>query len=95
MARRCEDFPCCGHEQGCCPDFDASGKQLNMICTCGKELPIDNGSSICDDCLDDLEAVDEIFEDGDEYYDHSLAQQELEDFERSDEYYGYYGGDQE
>ena len=18
----CEDFPCCGHEQGCCPDYD-------------------------------------------------------------------------
>ncbi len=26
----CEDFPCCGHEPGCCPDFDESGRQLNM-----------------------------------------------------------------
>ena len=34
---RCEDFPCCGHELGCCPDFDEeTGEQLNMICVCGK-----------------------------------------------------------
>ena len=47
----CEDWPCCGHESGCCPDFDASGRQINMICTCGTKLPINNGSSICDTCL--------------------------------------------
>lgn len=47
----CEDFPCCGHEHGCCPDFDESGKQLNMICVCGAKLPIDNRSSLCDTCL--------------------------------------------
>lgn len=49
---RCEDFPCCGHEAGCCPDYDASGRQLNMICTCGAVLPITNKSSICNECLD-------------------------------------------
>ena len=47
----CEDFPCCGHEQGCCPDFDESGKQLNMKCVCGATLPVDNRSSLCDTCL--------------------------------------------
>ena len=47
----CEDFPCCGHELGCCPDFDESGKQLNMICTCGAVLPVSNGSSLCDFCI--------------------------------------------
>jgi hypothetical protein len=47
----CEDFPCCGHEPGCCPDFDKSGKQLNMVCTCGKKLPITNRYSICDACM--------------------------------------------
>lgn len=49
---RCEDFPCCGHEAGCCPDFDPNtGEQLNMVCTCGAKLPIDNPVSICDACL--------------------------------------------
>jgi len=48
---RCEDFPCCGHENGCCPDFDESGQQLNMVCTCGAKLPVDNPVSICDGCL--------------------------------------------
>lgn len=47
----CEDFPCCGHEQGCCPDYDASGKQLNMKCVCGATLPINSRSSICDACM--------------------------------------------
>lgn len=48
----CEDFPCCGHEQGCCPDYNPeTGQQLNMKCTCGATLPITNRSSICDTCL--------------------------------------------
>lgn len=78
----CEDFPCCGHERGCCPDFDGSGKQLNMICVCGKKLPIDNRSSLCDTCLrnpddDDFrpdDRDDEVcrepgyFDDEDDYY---------------------------
>lgn len=33
--------------------------------------------------------------DFDEPWDHILAQQELEDFEKCDEYFGYYGGDEE
>lgn len=49
---RCEDFPCCGHELGCCPDYDAeTGIQLNMVCTCGAKLPIDNFFSLCNSCL--------------------------------------------
>ena len=47
----CEDFPCCGHEHGCCPDFDQSGRQMNMRCVCGARLPVDNPVSICDSCL--------------------------------------------
>jgi hypothetical protein len=54
----CEDFPCCGHEAGCCPDFDSSGQQLNMICVCGTRLPVNNPSSCCDHCLQDLEDPD-------------------------------------
>lgn len=48
----CEDFPCCGHEVGCCPDFDESGKQLNMKCVCGATVPL-GGSSLCQGCLVD------------------------------------------
>jgi len=56
----CEDFPCCGHEMGCCPDFDEdTGKQLNMKCTCGATISIDSRYSICKGCLQ---------RDNDEYY---------------------------
>lgn len=49
---RCEDFPCCGHESGCCPDYDdETGKQLNMRCTCGAEVPLGSRSSLCEGCL--------------------------------------------
>jgi len=47
---RCEDFPCCGHELGCCPDFDEAGRQLNMKCVCGATVPL-GGSSLCQSCL--------------------------------------------
>lgn len=48
----CEDWPCCGHERNCCPDYDPeTGKQLNMICICGAKLPITNRSSLCESCL--------------------------------------------
>jgi hypothetical protein len=48
---RCEDFPCCGHELGCCPDFDKSGQQLNMKCTCGATVPLTSRYSICEGCM--------------------------------------------
>lgn len=61
---RCEDYPCCGHELGCCPDFDPdTGAQLNMKCTCGAVLPIDNPVSICDACLRRMDEADDIFDD--------------------------------
>lgn len=47
----CEDFPCCGHEMGCCPRYSDSGEQLDMVCTCGARLPVTNRYSICDRCL--------------------------------------------
>jgi len=46
----CEDYPCCGHERGCCPDYDESGVQQNMVCLCGAVLPVNNPASICDAC---------------------------------------------
>lgn len=60
----CEDFPCCGHEHGCCPDYDASGRQLNMRCVCGAVLPINARYSICDACMAD-EDEDQDFDDRD------------------------------
>jgi len=47
----CEDYPCCGHEAGCCPDYNEAGEQLNMKCTCGATLPRKSRYSICDSCL--------------------------------------------
>ena len=73
----CEDFPCCGHEAGCCPDFDESGQQLNMICVCGAELPADNPVSLCDGCLNTApEDFDERyvdFEPGEVYEDEDVC----------------------
>lgn len=53
-SKMCEDFPCCGHEQGCCPDYDESGRQLNMKCTCGASVPLSSRSSLCDGCYRQL-----------------------------------------
>lgn len=46
---RCEDYPCCGHD--ICPDFDESGRQLNMRCTCGAVVPLSSRYSLCEGCL--------------------------------------------
>ena len=62
----CEDFPCCGHENGCCPDFDEAGNQLNMVCVCGAKLPVNNRSSLCNTCLT---APDDDYFESPEYYD--------------------------
>lgn len=76
----CEDYPCCGHELGCCPDFDESGRQLNMVCVCGAKLPVDNRSSCCDSCLN---AHD------DDWYNHD----DWEDDDRDDDYDDSMDGD--
>lgn len=55
----CEDYPCCGHEPGCCPDFDENGKQLNMKCTCGATVPLGSRYSICRTCLTRMAIEDE------------------------------------
>lgn len=45
------------------------------------------------DILDQLAAEEaEEYPDLDEPWDEMLAQQELEDFEQADEYFGFYGG---
>lgn len=55
---RCEDYPCCGHELGCCPNYDASGRQLTIVCVCGAEVPFGGRSSLCEACLSDYEDND-------------------------------------
>lgn len=92
---RCEDFPCCGHEPGCCPDFDASGRQLNMKCVCGAVLPVNSRSSCCEGCLQDPDDPDQFLPDEDEFFDDEDDGQpsdltEHEDFEQADEYFEHY-----
>ena len=87
---RCEDFPCCGHEAGCCPDYDASGKQLNMRCTCGAVLPVNNRYSICDGCMDSDDFQDE-YDDEDESMDGDFDSGMASAGFGTDEDYGDYG----
>jgi hypothetical protein len=66
---RCEDFPCCGHEPGCCPDFDPeTGEQLNMKCVCGATVPLHSSSSLCQACLNSARWGDDYdYDDYDDY----------------------------
>ena len=91
----CEDFPCCGHEHGCCPDYDESGRQLNMRCTCGAVVPLNSRYSLCEDCLhqEDMDWEDDYHED--DYNDsmdgdHDTAMRDAG--WGTDEDYGYFGG---
>lgn len=72
---RCEDYPCCGHELGCCPSFSEDGRQLDMVCVCGARLPVGHYSSCCEGCL--REAFDDPaygygYEDEDEDHDEDM-----------------------
>jgi len=58
---RCEDFPCCGHELGCCPDYDDDGIQLNMRCVCGADVSIDSRYSLCESCLNTIAYYEERY----------------------------------
>jgi len=42
----CEDYPCCGHEAGACPDENGAFP----CASCGSTLPKGNRSAICDGC---------------------------------------------
>jgi hypothetical protein len=64
---RCEDYPCCGHEAGDCPD--AQGR---FTCVeCGKRLPRNARSSICPKCMRQAERryaeTGEMFPEHDSY----------------------------
>lgn len=88
---RCEDFPCCGHEMGCCPDFDESGRQLNMKCTCGATVPLGSRSSLCSSCLNSPQ-------DQFDNYDRGHYQDDWDDWDDCDDeddgYDGYCAEDQ-
>jgi hypothetical protein len=93
---RCEDFPCCGHEPGCCPSFDDDGNQLDMVCTCGARLPVTNRYSICDSCMRSDDEDDGYYEESDEDDfddsmdgDHDSCMRDIG--WGTDEDYGYYG----
>lgn len=67
---RCEDYPCCGHEQGECVDPDREDKDTHLPLPCvecggrikyGEELP--NIPSLHQKCASML------FNDEDRYYD--------------------------
>ena len=86
----CEDYPCCGHEQGCCPSFNESGQQLNRVCTCGAELPVNNRVSMCDNCLQSDD--DCRWGDDDDYDEEDCDDDECSD---DDDYAGLYPADRD
>jgi len=43
---RCEDYPCCGHEDGGCPNEDGT---FNCA-QCGRRLPKNSSSAVCSPC---------------------------------------------
>lgn len=43
---RCEDFPCCGHEAGECPRYNAAGQRLCIECD---RIAVKNG--LCRTCM--------------------------------------------
>ena len=91
----CEDFPCCGHEAGCCPDFDDDGRQLNMIWTCGDRLSFDSRYSICSSCMnhdafDDEDDDDDYIDDEEDYDDDAHDRYVEMRNEMAYEDYGYF-----
>lgn len=82
---RCEDFPCCGHELGCCPDYDEAGRQRNMRCTCGAILPLNNRVSICKACLKRMAIEDGEYPDDYECEDTDYWDDEDNEYDKEDE----------
>ncbi len=66
---RCEDYPCCGHEQGDCPTHDKQGRERWTCVECGKLLPVKASSSICKRCQ---RAMNLRSRDGYDDYDYSM-----------------------
>lgn len=54
---RCEDYPCCGHASGDCPDHDSKGREVWRCVECGRKLARNASSSICVRCVRRLERL--------------------------------------
>ena len=81
---RCEDWPCCGHEVGCCPSRDPeTGEQIDMKCVCGASIPLWSSSSLCFSCLhsEDPDDGDDFEDEGDDFEDEGddFEEQEYDD----------------
>ena len=84
---RCEDFPCCGHEMGCCPSYDSDGNQLDMKCVCGASVPLHSHTSLCRSCLSGGSRYADSYEDEDgEDCDLGMADP-YGDYDSYDDYY--------
>lgn len=46
LIMRCEDYPCCGHEPGGCPNEDGTFN----CCRCGRRLERNARSAMCAAC---------------------------------------------
>lgn len=58
MSARCEDYPCCGHEDGDCPSRDEDGNEIWSCASCGGKLPLKASSSICHRCQVEMAEID-------------------------------------
>lgn len=50
---RCEDYPCCGHGDGGCPNEDGSFNCAH----CGARLPKRARSSLCNACISQMHRI--------------------------------------
>lgn len=85
---RCEDFPCCGHDI-CPPREESSNVQLAMSCTCGRLVPRNASSSLCENCLGGVRReayYGEDFEDEPDDEDEDEDEEEDDEDENDNEY---------
>lgn len=52
---RCEDWPCCGHEPGECPDYDRKGNVIRKCAGCQARIPVNSRYSLCQGCMDRMD----------------------------------------
>ena len=57
----CEDYPCCGHEAGGCPQIDENGAERFRCACCSVLMAPKARSAVCEPCHK-RRASDEDFE---------------------------------
>lgn len=77
---RCEDYPCCGHEPGDCPDRDKHGNETYRCAGCHGKLPPHSQSSLCPKCLQKVHRAgdDPTGQDLDNLFGHDEYEQQQE-----------------